>query len=1448
MSKKKKEDFVHLHVHSDYSTLDGCGKISNYVKAIKKRNAPAIAFTEHGNMRGYYQEHKECDKHDIKPIYGIEFYVSNDMNRRGLTDIEKDSITNGLKKSEHKTAIKKYEEREGIRDRWHLTAWARNNKGLKNLFRLSTLAYTEGFYYKPRIDIKTLIKYSDGVSIGTGCASSVMHDRVFQGKAKKAFEIAEELRDKFDEHMWLEIQPHDFEQQVAANLFNLKLKERWGKKARFLATQDAHYVNSGDSVHHEVLLCIGTHDMMSNPNRFKFTGNEFFLKTRKQMRKTFLKNHPYMSKEQIKESLDNTILFAEQTDAKVNVDYHAALLPRVIVPKKFPNEWEYLKSLCRHGWKWRDMSGRIASTAFKKGRTFADMKAIYLERLSYELGTLYRQNFISYFLIVFDLYNWTRENGILAGPGRGSVAGSLVAFLLGFTCVDPLEHDLIFERFINVDRVDLPDIDMDFEDSRRQEILDYLRKKYGDKNVAQIATIGKLSGKQCVKDVSRVLGVPYSEAQEVTGSLIEVDGKKEDEDEGVLERAFSEVKVCKEFNKKYPDVLKHSKVLEGLAKTLGIHAAGIVVAPKKVENYVPLEVRKYKGQNVTVTALDKKGVAAMGLVKLDILGLRTLSVFKDCIEAIYDNRGEVINLEELLFDDKDVLDLFTKQDFSGVFQFDTNSMLKASKDVKFETFSDIVALNALNRPGTMRSGLTDQYVARKNDPEFAKKHLFHEKVSKITSDSLGIIVFQEHVIRILVEVAGYEANEADKVRKSIGGSEGDKVINKEREKFVKGAKKHSGLTEKEANKIMNAIVKFGSYSFNKTISGESWVLLADSKFFDNPWIKIKDLFKAQNLKNKKGRLTLIAKKINSGGIDIVQMDEDGYCRSGKLIKIYDHGVINCIQLVTKSGQVTPSISVEHRLMTIDGYKSISTGLDIGDKLLFMSEYKGYVKNGIPTFVDEIIMVIPVGKQHCFDLEMETVGHNYVATPDYKKYTPVVSHNSHSTAYAMNAYWGQWLKLYYPLEYYWALLKNEPQMVKIQTIAKDAKRKGIKILLPDVSVSGKSFLLDKNEQAIRGSLIDIKGVGDAAADQIIENQPYKNFIDFLSRVDRRKCHKGVVVALARSGALDSLLPNVKWFIENIENFWSKLNKKGLKSKEIKLDLLRSSKKSDYSKEEKQLVSIAVNPIAFSSHPLNVYKKFIKRNIKVKVVKVGVENFFKKYNNKTVFLIGIIQKKKISRIGDFHSGEVPNEEKRKKMFWGSQTASLFLEGIDNSHIRVKFDRDIFDEMLPVIDAGDGTPVLVSASVNNEYKSIRANYAINLETLRQKINKKEELDFWEKIVCGRHPILTYPWRNKKTKEKWTKNSLVEVDKKYVVFCGVVTNIKIKYDKNGFEMAFFGIQGLYKHLEVVCFATSWSLIRGTIEEKKFLIIQLEKSKSSRGVSYFFNSGSIKFLKKSSF
>lgn len=1270
MKKKKKEKFVHLHNHSDMSLLDGGAKIEAYVEEVARRGSPAIAFTDHGTMRGYYKAHIECEKKNIKPIHGVEFYVANDMRRKGLTEDEKEAIAKGLKANERKRVIKEYEEKHGIRDRLHLTAWAINNKGLKNLFKLTTLSFTEGFYYKPRIDLDTLIEHSEGLAVGSGCAASVINDRVNAGKKKKALAETEKLLEAFGENFWIEVQPHAIRIQRPANEFALFLKKRFGKRARLLATQDVHYISADDARAHEVLLCIGTNDYLSNPNRFKFTNHEFFMKTRKEMFKSFMRNHDFLGKKNIIESLNNTLVFADKVNTSLKIDYHAALLPDIDLPDDCSDEWEYIRKLCLYGWKWRNMEGRIERVAKRQNRKFSEVKKQYKKQLSFELKVLYEHKFIKYFLVVHDLYKFARNQKIKCGPGRGSAAGSLVSFLLGITSVDPIEHDLMFERFISPGRNDLPDIDMDFEKVRRQEIIDYLFERYGRDRVAQIATLGKLSGKQVLKDVSRVLEVPYVEVNQITSCIVER-AKGDERVDKTIEDSFAESKILKKFGKKYPDVPEYAQALEGMNKTLGIHAAGIVVSPEPLTNYLPLEVRKHEGENLIVTALDMKGVAAIGLVKLDVLGLRFLTVIRECLEEVEKNTGKKIDLEaDVDLNDMEVLKMFTDQDFVGVFQFDSTSALNTCKGVVFDSFKDIVTMNALNRPGTTRSGLADQFVERKKNPKLAKKDLFHPSISKITSDTLGVMVFQEHVIKIFVEVAGFKPSEADKLRKAIGKSEGDKKIAKEKKKFVKGAIKKSGLTEVEAEKVFKAITRFGSYGFNK---------------------------------------------------------------------------------------------------------------------------------------------------------------------------------SHATAYSMTAFWCMYLKKYFPLEFYWAHLKNEPQLIRIQRYARDAKQHGIEILPPDVSESQVHFKIDRKKNAIRGSLLDIKGVGEKAAETIIENQPYKDTMDLLDRVDRRRCHKGVVVSLAKSGALDQLLPNTKWFIEHADSFFQALAKSGSKE-QLKKILEATKDKPDYSFEERQLVASKVNPLAFGEHPIAAYEELIKDSIKIKISSMSDENFFDKNDEKAVYVCGVIVKVKGGRVGDFHTGDLPDEIERERMNWGAQYASVYIEDKNGTQRKIKFDYDVFDEYQPIIDAGAGTPVVVCAVANRQYKNMRALFAVDLEDFRKRFREKGSFNLWQKIISGEHPAFIYPWKTEAIKKGWIDNKRFNKYSKQTrgMFCGLITNVKTKKDKRGSEMAFFGLLGAKDFLDVICFGSYWSQFKKQIEVGKFLIMEIERSQGQRGVGNFFNGGYIKSLKNS--
>lgn len=1248
----KAEDFVHLHTHSDMSALDGCGKLSEYVKVAKERGAPAIAFTEHGTMRGFYQLLLDSNEQGIKPIFGIEFYVCSDMTSKGLSEDLKAAMAVGKNKKELKEAIRQEEKQRGIRGDWHLCAWAMSLEGLKNLFKLSSKSWLDGYYYKPRIDLKTLLKHKDGIAIGSACTSGVLNDLVIQGRRKEAITTGDALHEAFGDDLWLELMPHEFDDQHKANKFTLEMAKRWGKTSQLIATQDAHYIQPDDWKHHEVLLAVGTRDVMSNPDRFRFTGKDFYFKTRKEMREAFEKRHAYIDPVTLKRALDNTVLLAEKADCKVAIDRFKCLVPPIEMPSRFNGDaYAYLKDLCLKGWAWRDIPGRAEVMAARNNVEASVQYQVYIDRLTRELKAIRNQKFVDYFLLVYDLYKWVRSQKIACGPGRGSAAGSLVSFLTGITSVDPIEHGLLFERFISPDRIDMPDIDMDFEDVRRQEIIEHLRQKYGEDKVCQIATVGKMSGKQCLKDVSRVLEVPFAEVNQVTSSIVERSSGDE-RASMTIEDSFKEFPVCQEFNKRHPNVLFHAKRLEGMAKNLGIHAAGVVTSPLPLDEVIPLETRDHSSGNpIKVSAIDMYGVQAMGLLKMDVLGLRTMTVLREAVEAVKANKGEDIDLEKLDLNLPDILQGFTDHNYVGIFQYDSAGADKICMGVKFETFEDIAAMTALNRPGTARSGLASEYVKRKKNKKLISKTAFHPKVTEITSDTLGIIVYQEHVLKIFTDVAGFPPATADSLRKKIAKKWGDETIGKERENFVKGAVANTpGMTKEVAEKLMDAIKFFGSYGFNK---------------------------------------------------------------------------------------------------------------------------------------------------------------------------------SHATAYGVIAYWCMYLKIRHPLEFYWALLKNEPVRVDIQQIAKDAKKHKVDILAPDVNVSKDHFSIDTKKHAIRGSLSDIKFVGEAASKAIMEAQPFKSFVDLVERVNRRKVHKRAIQSLATAGALESLVPNTKWFLEHLEELWPTVGK--AKWQEKVAQMLESSKgQADWSDDDKKLIASKVNPLAFGKHPIDAYQDWIKKNIKVKAASFDDEDFFAKYSNKPLFLLGIIVEVKYNQVGDFEP-VTPDDEAKRRMYWGKRYANINIEDVGGKQFRFKVDYDIFDDFRPVVDSGVGTPVVVYAIPWASYQNFKVLFVVNLDVLKKKLEDGAELSIWESIVTGKHPHSTYKWKSQENKKQAAKpfmQLMMEARAKkqlWMNLSGVVTHVKNKFDKRGGEMGYFGLLGPnMDYCDCFSFASSWDFWRTKVKPGMYMSLPL--------------------------
>lgn len=1260
--KKRVDDFVHLHTHSDFSPLDGCARIGEYADLAKARNHRALCMTEHGNMRGYLTLHKESEEHNLKPIYGIEFYLCDDMRRKGVTEEETEELTKDVKKaSKRKEIVREYEKSQGLRERSHLTVWAKNDRGLQSLYELSSKSWIEGFYYKPRIDVGELIKHKEGLIVGAGCVGSLIYKNVVEGKTKKAARLVDLMVHEFEKDFFLEIQPHNLEIQSKANKFALQMKKRY-PNLKMLATQDAHYVGPNNAINHDVLLCIGTNNFMRDPNRFRFTGDEFYFKTRKEMFESFRTNHGYIPKELVIESLNSTLLFPDLVTAKIDVDSRKAYLPKAEIPKRFKTDWQYLEYLCLVGWNQKDLTEKIRQRARRERVPFTSLKRTYLTRLEKELRVLREQDFVNYFLIFCDLYQWVKSVGIQCGPGRGSVAGSLVSYLLGFTVADPIEHGLIFERFLAPGRTDYPDIDADFEDQRRDEIFDYLREKYGEEYVAQVSTVGKLKGKNCVKDVARVFSVPFPESNAITPHIIQR-ARGDARRFKTVEDSFEAFDSLKKFNQKYPDVLEHAKYLEGMSKSVGIHAAGVVIAPKPLTRYIPLETRRSDGRVITVTALDKWDIPALGLVKLDILGLKTLTVIRECLEEIERYYGERIDLEELELNDSEVLEQFTNHKYVGVFQFDTASAEKVSEGITFDTFEDIVALNAFNRPGPSQSGLTAKWRERKKDPEKAKVHTYHETVSEIAKDTFGVLAYQEHIIKIFTDIAGFNIKKADNLRKSIAKSKGIEELEKEREGFVQGAIQRTGMSERVANALMDAVSMFGRYAFNK---------------------------------------------------------------------------------------------------------------------------------------------------------------------------------SHATSYSIISYYCMYLKTYYPLEFFWALLRTEDKKEKIQEISTSIRNEGVKVLPPHINVSGKNFTIDREEGAIRGSLIDIKGIGEAGSQNIIDSQPSKSFFEFLAKTDRRKVTKAAVYALLCSGSFRGVVYNTKWLVENFDSFWGDVKKLGIDSKKVRNLYEESKNYEDYSDDEMSLISAKVNPVISGKNPVLIYQDIFKNVLKIKLTPYG-GGFYQKKNDKQVFLLGNVVGTKLNRVGDYHTGEIPSDDEKKKMNWGQTYGNVNIENEKGDQVRIKFDTHVYHEAEKVIKMGAGTVVLIHGTVSGQWNNIRGDFIISLEELRNKLKEKQKLKFYEHLVLGRHPAKLFNWAEKVRQERLT-NAHFFKSKVGAAFCGVPISIKTRIDKNGSPMAWVNFIDASNHtIQAVFFGSFWPEVEQILKLGKLCVGIFE---GDRKGAYIYNGSGIKSLK----
>ncbi|MSV49654.1 MAG: DNA polymerase III subunit alpha, partial [Actinobacteria bacterium] len=759
--------------------LDGAARVDELVAEVARQEMPAIAITDHGNVFGAYDFYKQAKKAGVKPIIGIEAYVAPESR---------------FKKERVKWADGGEDDVSGGGAYTHMTLLAENNEGLQNLFRLSSLASLEGYYYKPRMDRELLAQYAKGIIATTGCPGGEIQTRLRMGAYKEALRAASELRDIFGkENFFLEIMEHGIEIEARVKADLLKLGRELGLP--LLATNDLHYTYKKDSEAHAALLCVQSGSTLADPKRFKFENDEFYLKSASEMRELF---------KELPEACDNTLLIAERCEVTMREGEN--LLPRFPVPSgESEDSWLIKESL--------------AGLTSKLGGA---IPPAYDERLRYELDVMIKMGFPGYFLVVADLVNYAKQQGIRVGPGRGSAAGSLVSYSLGITALDPIVHGLLFERFLNPERISMPDIDLDFDERRRSDMIRYATEKYGEDRVAQIITYGTIKSKQAIKDATRVLGYPYVFGDKLTKALppsimgkdVTLGGAFDPKNERYVEA--SEFRALYDSEPDSKRIVDTARGLEGLKRQAGVHAAGVILSREPLLDVIPIQRRDSDG--AIITQFDMGACEAIGLLKMDFLGLRNLSVLDDALLNIIANQGDVVKLEDLTLDDKKTYELLSRGDTLGVFQLDSGPIRSLLRSMAPDSFADISAVIALYRPGPMGENSHNKYADRKNGRKPVEP--IHPELDKplqeILGDTYGLIVYQEQVMAIAQKVANFSLGRADLLRKAMGKKIVE-VLEKEYVPFEAGMVKN-GFSTGAISELWKTLIPFSDYAFNRAHS------------------------------------------------------------------------------------------------------------------------------------------------------------------------------------------------------------------------------------------------------------------------------------------------------------------------------------------------------------------------------------------------------------------------------------------------------------------------------------------------------------------------------------------------------------------------------------------------------------------------------------------------------
>jgi DNA polymerase-3 subunit alpha len=769
-------DFVHLHNHTHHSLLDGLTKVPSLIEKTKDLGMRAVAITDHGTMSGVIEFYKAARSSKIKPIIGMEAYV----------------------------AARSHKDRDPQKDkaRYHLIILAMNNQGYQNLMKLSTVANLDGFYYKPRIDHELLMKYNEGLVVLSGCASSEIGESLRIGNISEAKKVAKWYKSIFGERYYLELQDHGhpkspsaWDVQVGINKHLLEISDELDIPC--VVTSDGHYLNHDDQDAHEVLLCVGTGAYLSDSNRMSLKDFELHVTDPKEIIERWGDTHP--------EAIKNTKKIADQCNVEIE-------LGRILIPK-FPTPENQSEKEFLHMLTYRGMATRYLHVDEAKAENMpvdeirGMLSTEQRDRLDMELGVMDKMGYNGYFLIVQDFINWGKQRGIIFGPGRGSAAGSIVAFALNITDLDPLQYNLLFERFLNPDRISMPDIDIDIQDTRRDEVIQYCADKYGNTRVANIVTFGTMAARASVRDVARVLQVPYAEADRLSKMIPPpIQGRHIPLSTSIKDN----VDLREEYknNVTAKEIFDYAMRLEGTIRSHGVHAAGVVIAPDDIVNYSPLEMAQ---KGVVSTQYSMGPVEELGLLKMDFLGLSNLTIINNTLRIIRKVYGKDIELSKLPLDDDKTYQLFQKGDTTGVFQLESAGMKRYLKELKPTVFDDIIAMVALYRPGPMQ--FIESFIKRKHGKE--KIEYLHEGMKSSLENTYGILVYQEQFMQISKEWCGFTGGQADTLRKAVGKKKID-LMRKVRTEFVEGAMTHGGASKEIAEKFWAQLEEFANYCFNKS--------------------------------------------------------------------------------------------------------------------------------------------------------------------------------------------------------------------------------------------------------------------------------------------------------------------------------------------------------------------------------------------------------------------------------------------------------------------------------------------------------------------------------------------------------------------------------------------------------------------------------------------------------